>query len=199
MPTKDLAPLLDENPWIEPDILHRVATRVQLSNASHTSRQVHLLKIADRFNDALAPYTACKPGCSHCCHMPTLIYAHEAERLAAASGRQMQQIPPRLIKDSLTTAAKFSGTPCPFLSDAGLCLVYSDRPLICRLHHSLNDEPNDCRVGPDGPEAPIKRYDVDAIEAPYHLLMLSKRKPEGWASIHEFFRSDRRFDSQPPL
>lgn len=187
MPSKDLAPLFDEHTWAEPDILHRVATRVQLSNASHTSRRAHLLKIADRLNEALAPYSACAPGCSHCCHMPTMIYTHEAQRLADASGRKMLDIKPRLVEESLKTAAKFSGTPCPFLANDGRCSVYNDRPLICRLHHSLNDNPSDCRVGPHGPEIAIKRYDVDVIETPYHLLMFSKRKPEGWASIHEFF------------
>lgn len=187
MSSKNLDGLLDEHTWMDPSALHRAARRVQLSNASHTSRREQLLKLADRFNDALAPHTACKPGCYHCCYMPTLIYTHEAERLAVASGRKMNDIPPRLVETSLRTAAKVNGTPCPFLSGDGKCSVYNDRPLICRLHHSLNEDPDDCRVGPGGTVSPVKRYDVDVIETPYHLLMYSKKRPEGWASIHEFF------------
>lgn len=182
-----LAEVIDQNTWMEPAVLARVVTRVQHENASVASRRVQLMHLADRFNAALAPHTACREGCSHCCHMPTMIYTHEAEQLAAASGRSLAQPPLQRFDRTVESAKSYYGVACPFLiSDR--CSVYEVRPLICRLHHSLNDNPDDCSVEvPLAQRIPIASYDVDVIEVPYHELMTEKRPAEVWACIHEFF------------
>lgn len=188
--SQKLDELYDTHQWMESEILHRVVQRVREGDASHRQRRIHIITIADRFNDALAPYTACRKGCSHCCHMPAMIYTHEAESLADASGRTMASVEHRLVNESLDSAARFSGQACPFLAGDGSCSAYDARPLICRLHHSLNESPNNCRLGPTGHTKPVVRYDPVVIERHYHQLMLEKTPSEAWASIHEFFPSD---------
>lgn len=182
-----LAKLFDEHPWMEPDILARLVTRVAQENASHTARRAQIVSIADRFNGALSNYAACKEGCSFCCYMPTMIYEHEAERLAYASGRNVAQLSVKPVSRALEDAKRYSGTACPFLKE-GKCSVYDARPLICRLHHSLNENPEDCRItGLSGTQNPVARFDVDAVEMPFHYLMFEKRPVEAWACIHQFF------------
>lgn len=182
-----LEQVFDQNTWMEREVLARVVKRVSTENASVASRCSKISAIADRFNAALAPVAACRAGCAHCCHMPTMIYAHEAARLAAASGRSPADLRPRRFEKSVESAKAFLGLPCPFLQD-DQCVVYEARPLICRLHHSLNDDPSDCRVNvPLAQRIPIASFDVDIIELPYHEIMSQRHPAEAWASIHEFF------------
>ena len=40
----------------------------------------------------------------------------------------------RLPEQEWTEMPEDDETPCPLLGEQGVCLIYSDRPLICRLH-----------------------------------------------------------------
>lgn len=181
------AQLIADSPWMRAEDLSLAVKRVCEAPGTHRAKQFRLLKIADRFNAAIAPLAACRPRCAHCCHMPTMIYAHEAERLAAASGRKMAHPALKRFDIALFDSQKYYRQPCPFLRDS-LCTVYEARPVICRLHHSLNTDADDCRVDvPQDQRKPIASYDVDLIELPYHKLMMTKRPPEVWAAIQDFF------------
>ncbi|PLX77737.1 MAG: hypothetical protein C0607_00550 [Azoarcus sp.] len=178
---------IEANPWLEPKKLQRLTSRIQVENASLKTRRQKLVLVADRFNAALAPHVACKPGCAGCCSMTTMIYAHEAEAMAQASGRAMASVPVRPFNVALNEARRFHGIPCPFQHE-NRCSIYAARPLICRIHHSLNDDASACDTSvPFEERKPVASYDVDRIELPYHCLMTENGTKEAWGAIQEFF------------
>jgi len=69
----------------------------------------------------------CRPGCSDCCRHLT-IFPVEAAALANA----LQRLPETAVR-LLAESPGMPGASCPFLSDS-LCLVYENRPIICRTH-----------------------------------------------------------------
>lgn len=103
----------------------------------------------------------CRTGCTACCHGPFDISAADVlliragfERLTADQQRDvrdragvqlalMRQAEPgwggayaigALGEDRFDQLAeRLAGEPCPFLDDAGGCLIYQDRPMVCRM------------------------------------------------------------------
>ena len=104
----------------------------------------------------------CRGGCTACCHGPFDISVADAELTdgggatsypprcgrrsvvrAASLLDRMRAIEPAWATpyeiartgeerfDRLTDA--LAGEPCPLLDDAGRCVVYDDRPLVCRM------------------------------------------------------------------
>lgn len=79
---------------------------------------------------ALTGHMACRKGCSACC-LNISLFPVEAVSL-------------RLAFDTLSETQKASALaratessdegPCPLLDGDGACLLYGDRPLICRTH-----------------------------------------------------------------
>jgi uncharacterized protein len=63
------------------------------------------------------PELKCEPGCHDCCGPVT------------ASSEEMARLPVKSDLEHDTALAQWS---CPHLSERG-CLVYAERPLICRL------------------------------------------------------------------
>lgn len=179
--------LLQEHPWIDPEKIEQSFIRIIGENASIKSKRRKVIAIVDRVTAALAPYVACKEGCSSCCHMNTMIYEHEAIHLANVTGRKMVHLVYRPLNEVFNRGKEFSGKPCPFLVNEK-CSVYEDRPLVCRTHHSLYenttwcsmDTPNDNQVGPP-------MYDPDVFETPYRQLNAANRPDEPWGNIGEFF------------
>lgn len=90
---------------------------------------------------------ACRAGCSHCCHVPVDVQAHEvfyaAEHvLLKFSPDDLAEIIARtaMHRDNLADLAKgdrsFVLQPCPLLEAGGDCSIYAGRPEICRSHHA---------------------------------------------------------------
>jgi len=79
-------------------------------------------------NREFAEQIVCRAGCSGCCRELTLFPVEAAALLAALSG-----LPPATAAGIATAAADGSRGSCPLLAD-GLCLVYANRPIICRTH-----------------------------------------------------------------
>jgi len=103
----------------------------------------------------------CRGGCTACCHGPFDISVADAELLteavrhlpaplraqavvrAASLLDRMRAIEPAWVApyeiaelgeerfDRLSDA--LAAEPCPLLDDAGRCVVYEDRPLVCRM------------------------------------------------------------------
>lgn len=120
------------------------------------------------------------------CYRPTLIYRFEAVRLAEVSGRKMVEVPYRPQHEVLARADARPRQQCPFVVE-GACSVYADRPMICRLHHSLGDDPGRCLPLPSGEAQARWMYDPDHVEVPYHLLVRMMRPKEPWGPITEFY------------
>jgi hypothetical protein len=71
---------------------------------------------------------SCRAGCSSCCRELTLFPVEAAALLLALS-----QLPPDRAAHLDGTDTTSADGSCPLLVN-GLCLVYTDRPVICRTH-----------------------------------------------------------------
>jgi hypothetical protein len=148
-----------------------------------------VIAIADRVTAALEPHVACKPGCSQCCHMNTMIYEHEAVRPAKVSGRKMKRLPFPGREVVVLQGDRFNGQPCPFLVD-NQCPVYEDRPLVCRTHHSLREDASLCDMAiPASQHVRPPMYDPDLIETPSATINEAHGAREPWGNIGKFFPS----------
>lgn len=171
-------------PWLAPEALAARAEAIVNENASVRSRRAKMIALIDAVNAAVAPYAACRRGCSHCCHIPAVIFTSEAEAIAQATGRPLLPLPRRDPEAVRAAGAAFTGTPCPFLVDAE-CSIYAVRPFTCRQHHSLDDTPAQCSL-----DVPSERSSVPAlssvrtVELPYAWMLFTR---EAMGDIREFF------------
>jgi hypothetical protein len=139
-----------------------------------------LKKIADKINKAALPYSACKSGCSHCCHISAVITQSEADSLAAASGRKAK----RLTKASPGVEArdKWFRVPCPFLIK-GKCSVYEDRPIVCRMLFNLADTPHFCDTAIAPEDSHVTMLNLQVLEQGYVEAFIGQT----WGDIRDFF------------
>lgn len=178
--------LLERHPWMVADQIGQTLDGIIRENASEKSKRRKVIAIANRVTAALEPYVACKPGCSDCCHMNTMIYEHEAIRLAEVTGRKMVRLHYRPLDQVTLDGYKFNGKPCTFLVE-NKCSVYEDRPLVCRTHHSLRDDASQCNMNSAANHVRPPMYDPDILEVPYMALNASYNPAEPWGNIAEFF------------
>lgn len=176
--------ILDAHPELL-DIPGR-AERILSENTRFSTKSVRLYQLADKMRSMLEHFVVCGVGCSYCCHMPTMIYQHEADMMAAAGNCNAKELGYRPAPLALRSAMAFNGQPCSFLAD-GRCSIYEHRPLICRLHNSLNDNPHDCLVTTGGKRKSIYAVNPDYVEMPYHRAVLKWKPREPWGAIQEFF------------
>lgn len=119
--------------------------------------------------------TTCSKGCSHCCHLLTIVTLPEAvaiaERLLTDLEWQKQyshltkvlyeqlQV---LADPNLTRVSYFDKRmPCVFLGAEGQCRIYDIRPTACRYHYVVSD-PKRCSHDTDNNETSI--IDLRALE-----------------------------------
>jgi Fe-S-cluster containining protein len=182
-----LKKVLATNPWMVSEQVSSEIAGIANENFSVKLKRRKVIAIADRVTAALAPHVACKPNCSQCCHMNTVIYEHEAVRLAEVTGRTMVQLPFRPLDVVHAEGMKFNGKPCPFLVEHG-CSVYEDRPLVCRMHHSLRDSAEKCSMSlPVAEQERPPMYNPDLLEVPYRAMNLAHKRMEPSGNIAEFF------------
>ncbi len=149
---------------------------------------------------ALPGVVPCRAGCSRCCHGPFDISVADALLLrdafhrlspsmqAAVRGRaegqvaKLQKMEPGWSGTSLDgisegrfdeLAEALAEEPCPLLSEDGACLVYQDRPLICRMIGLGMVTPagrvieNACPIAEEFPDylvLPPQPFDLDTLE-----------------------------------
>ena len=90
---------------------------------------------------------ACRPGCDACCQVRLSVFAVEADPLREALA-QLERRDPATRERVREQGRDPGATGCALLVD-GRCVVYEQRPLICRSHGlpiAVRD-PDD----PDGP------------------------------------------------
>lgn len=116
-----------------------------------------------RVDEALAEFAALKPavvaqvrcarGCAHCCRLWVGVTRDEAALLAerVRAGTAQADAFRMEVQRHWPDPAAFIGRPreeasCPFLGPDGACVVYEDRPAICRAVLVASD-PELCRLG----------------------------------------------------
>ena len=145
---------------------------------------IRMRKIADDAAAVIGPFTPCAKGCSACCHNPALISEVEAMVIAQATGANLAS-PQRIFDVAAGEAARreyfspYAGVACTFLKD-GACSIYKDRPMVCRVQHSIESSPAGC----DGGRQPAS---VDLTEIFLADLRMMGRMMI-YADIREFFR-----------
>lgn len=141
-----------------------------------------LRRIGDAIGEAARGIAPCHDGCSHCCHIPVLITAAEAEVIAHETGRELLH-PEWCYEQKL----EYIGNPCPFL-EGDRCGIYEHRPLTCRAHYSVAADENPCRM--DQPFRRVPYFNTTPLVMAT-LNAFGDRALEV-ADIREFFR--RRSD-----
>ena len=109
------------------------------------TRTEQLPLIYQRFASEAQPYqseAACARGCAYCCkdagriHITTL----EGMVIKTAMGKlpvpQATKVRKALAKD-MKRREQNQPSPCPFLLKNNACMIYQDRPFVCRRIYSL--------------------------------------------------------------
>jgi hypothetical protein len=123
----------------------------------------------DELGAIIKPYSACKRGCSHCCHQSVLISHHEAELIGKRIGVKPKPFEGVRERDDIESGYH---NPCPFLKE-GACSIYAHRPTPCRQLYNLDRDALLCElIGPPSrvPYANLRDYD-DVL-----LMMTSESK-----------------------
>lgn len=184
------------------------ASNQVLKQKAHDGRVERLLAVAHQTRKALprmqwlhraatvwaepvAPLSACKRGCTHCCHMPVAVFEDEARLIAQASGRPVCEPkdftrlsivgpPEEEGERELRSLAAYTGQRCPFLS-GGDCSIYEQRPLACRTHFNLDRDELLCRLS--APEIQVPQADATVLLATCFAILGVTRV----ADIREWF------------
>lgn len=146
--------------------------------APSKSKQVQWLhRAADVATEAYGPASACRPGCSHCCHIPVKISFAEARSIGKAIGRAP-------IPKDQHRSIEISGyaLPCPFL-DGGKCSIYKERPAVCRTHLNMDVDDLLCRLVP-GQDIPVPYYDARAFVM---ASVMIEQDITQWADVRQWF------------
>lgn len=154
---------------------------VALTSAS-TAKKIHWLhRAADVLGAAFGPNSACRAGCSHCCHIPVSLSATEARAIGKAIGH-----PPAAVSEHIDVAIEGYEAPCPFLRD-DQCSIHPHRPAVCRTHLNLDVDDLLCRLIP-GRAIPVPYVDT-------RLFAIAGVEIEpnasNWADIRQWFPTQR--------
>jgi Fe-S-cluster containining protein len=126
------------------------------SAASTASKRVFWInKAADALAHTFQPVSACKAGCSHCCHIPVNLTKAEADFLGKAIGLKPSSI------STHATGRNAEFEPCTFLA-GGHCSIYKDRPSVCRTHMNMDRDDLLCRLVP-GAKIPVPYLDTRPV------------------------------------
>jgi Fe-S-cluster containining protein len=146
--------------------------RVQLFGAMakqmpHLAGKVDMLRrMSGELATAARDLVPCSRGCSHCCHMATMLSQEEAEVIAAETGAPLAT--PSAWFTGADERNRYDGIPCPFLKDSK-CSIYEHRPVACRLHVHLDRDNTLCQIIPGEPiQVPrldTLRFDLNYVSA----------------------------------
>lgn len=148
-------------------------------NAGTAAKKVMWMrKAADQLAKAFLPYSACRTGCSHCCHIPVKISENEAREMGKAIGRK--PVPLERHHELAFTGYEY---PCPFLAE-GACTVYEDRPAVCRTHMNLDQDELLCRLDPNGVLIPVPYLDTRLFSM---YAFETGGNPDRWGDLRQWF------------
>ncbi|MEG1347350.1 MAG: YkgJ family cysteine cluster protein [Hafnia sp.] len=172
--------LINEEGTLKP-LMREFMVELEQDNTNR-AKMNRLKRVADKINAIATPKSACKAGCSYCCHISAVITQTEADALGAASGRKVKKLTG--VATSVEDRMKWFGKPCPFLKN-GRCSVYADRPLVCRMLFNLADSPYFCNTDIPPEESHVTMLNLQELERGYLMAFLT----EPWGDIRDFFPS----------
>lgn len=148
------------------------------------ARKVALLRnMAAVLGEAARQLVPCSRGCSKCCHMATALSEDEAAVIAEATGAPLA-VPTEYLHGD-PAVARFNGQPCPFLQE-GMCGIYAERPLACRMHIHLDRDSTLCQIVP-GETIRVPRLDTIELDRHYMHAFHPDPRQVRLADIREFF------------
>lgn len=142
-----------------------------------------LVKLVDKASVEIMPFTACRKGCSYCCSIAVMVTGMEAKRIGEVIKRKPAKVEGvREPGDLEALQEKYFDVPCTFLK-AGRCSIYEHRPLACRLHFNMADDPLFCstKIAPQNSLVPA--LNLQGVDKALFLLTLG----EPLADIRDFF------------
>jgi len=159
-----------------------------LASPQNVARKIAALwDLADKAGAHIAPYAACKKGCSHCCHIAVSVSRAEAQTIGQRIGRKPREVAARgTQKGAFDDVPWGYGSPCTFLKN-GQCSIYEHRPMACRLHFNMDRDALLCMLDPPR-TSPVPFYDARQWEvAVIYAGGGRDRESVGLADIREFF------------
>jgi Fe-S-cluster containining protein len=174
-----------------PEVKQRIAQGPQIAQARvariSARLEPHWNGFVKRINDVIASHksiVACKAGCSHCCYAAVLLPHAEAEGI----GRRIRREPAKAKKRKNAHDVRWGyDNPCVFLGDDERCTIYENRPMVCRVHYSLDVDALMCEMTP--PESkPVPFYN-DMIYQQTLLMLIAQhtRSIPSCGEIREFW------------
>jgi Fe-S-cluster containining protein len=167
--------------------LHRIVRQslpALVESAEPLDRKViRLRRIADAAAKVIAPFTPCAKGCSACCHNAAIISELDAMLVADATGTP-PATPRRVFEVSAGDEARraylghYAGVPCSFLA-GGVCSIYEHRPVVCRVHHSLEESAAGCAGGRQPGAVDLTEIYIGELQMMGPMMI--------YADIREFF------------
>lgn len=136
---------------------------------------------------------SCNKGCSFCCHDTIIVSEMEIEHIKNVIA--LKGITPnaeRLAKQKENdTAIKWADKACSLLSEPNAegkrdCLIYEDRPLICRSHNSMED-PKYCNksVYPNRGIQEGRPVELDALAMSLIMVDVPKGQTSYKIALHD--------------
>lgn len=133
-------------------------------------------RASDEFHGAYAEHSACRKGCSHCCHIGVCVSRQEAKMIALATGNRLNEVRTGIHSH----IAIGYDNPCPFLVE-GTCSIYEHRPIMCRIQLNMDADELLCRLVEDGAVS-VPYADNRHIHIPYSYYSFND-----YADIREWF------------
>lgn len=148
-------------------------------------------------NETVKKLSVCQKGCAACCHTQVSVTQDEADLLAlrASEGVEINSI---LLEVQASTGndsknwygLEFKHRKCVFLNNKNECMVYEDRPAVCRTNNVLISSKN-CSTE-DGLEKPIRL--INSHKADMAIVAGYKASKTNGALPHMLLQSIKRLN-----
>lgn len=155
--------------------------KVQGPSVPRPQKIIRLRHLAQQLSGLAVKESACKQGCSHCCHVNVSVPRSEAELMAKRLRRPLNK---KVLTHSVYTEAPFpghTGKPCVFLKE-GKCSIYEHRPFVCRTLVNMSNDPSLCEVS-EHQKIPVPYLNTTRISGWFGVFA----EKEDFADIRDWF------------